>query len=115
MRPKPYPMKCQQCLEHVDDTLVIVEWLSNRHGVHLVETIRIVHSQCQYQYSHPQTMELMDLYDHWLPYWTLSELVEIAHEKTWDNEPVARALFLDYIQHRQLRTKTRGTNANDNT
>ena len=113
MRPQIYPMKCQQCLNHVDDTLVVIEWLSNRNGLHLVESIRIVHSQCQYAYSKPRTMELLDLYDHWLPYWTLEDLVEIAHEKTWDNTEVARAIFTDYIKHRHSRIKPRGTNETD--
>jgi len=96
---------CQQCRSSLDPLTAKVEWLSTMHNTCLVETIRIVHPHCQYEYSHPNTQKMMRLYDHWLPFWTLKDFMEIVDEMEWDNKPVALDIFKDYIHHQQQRAQ----------
>lgn len=99
------PMVCQQCRHPMEDQDVYVEWLCTRNMVSLVETIRLVHPECQYAFSNAKTMKLMDLYDYWLPFNELSEFMEIVHECDWDDKTLAISFMTDYIKHRKLRLK----------
>jgi len=99
------PLICQQCREPMDPLHTKVEWMSNKLYISLVETIRLTHPHCQYQFSHMKTMDMLDLHDHWLPFWSLSEFMEIPEEQDWDNKPIAMAIFKDFIFHQQQRAK----------
>lgn len=96
---------CQHCRSSLDPVKAKVEWLSTMHSTCLVETIRLVHPHCQYEFSHPQTQKMMMLFDHWLPFWTLKDFMEIPDEMDWDNKPIAMAIFKDYIHHQQQRAQ----------
>ena len=48
---------------------------------------------------------MLDLHDHWLPFWSLSEFMEIPEEQVWDNAGVAFAILRDFINHQQMRSK----------
>jgi len=50
-------------------------------------------------------MEALKRNDHWLPFWQLSEFMEIPNDVEWDNEPVAMAMFKDYIKHKNKLSK----------
>ena len=67
--------------------------------------LTLVHPHCQYQFTHPKTMDMLDLHDHWLPFWSLSEFMEIPYEHDWDNKQIAFEIFKDFIHHQQLRSK----------
>lgn len=99
------PMICQQCREEMNPLHAKVEWMSNKLFLSLMETIRLVHPHCQYQFTHPKTMDMLDLHDHWLPFWSLSEFMEIPDEHDWDNKQIAFEIFKDFIHHQQLRSK----------
>ena len=106
-------LNCQQCQEPMDINTAKVEWMSTCVGIHLVETIRIVHPHCQYQFSKSRTLHMLDLYDHWLPLITLGQYMDIPDEKEWDNKTVAMAIFTDLIYHKNLHLK-RGTQDENN-
>lgn len=96
---------CQQCRCTLNPLTAKVEWLSSMHNISLVETIRLVHPHCQYEFSMPKTQKMLQLYDHWLPFWTLRKFMEIPDEMDWDNKPIAMAILEDYINHQQKRAQ----------
>ena len=97
------PMICQQCCDPMDHTKAKVEWLSTFYECSLVETIRVVHPECVYSMTRSRTMELLNLCDHWLPFWQLEQYIDIAKEKKWDNKDLALIFMKEYIQHKQQR------------
>jgi hypothetical protein len=99
------PMICQHCRKELNPLTAKVEWMSNRLFLSMVETIRLVHEECQYEFTHPRTMDLMDYHDHWLPFWHLWDFIEIPKEQDWDNKQIALLIFKDYINHQQQRAK----------
>lgn len=104
--------KCEQCNEPVDVETGKVEWMSTSQDIHLVETIRVVHPHCQYQFSKPRTLHMLDLFDHWLPLVNLGHFVDLIDEKIWDNKPIAIAILNDITYHKNLHL--RGTKDEDN-
>lgn len=96
---------CQQCCQDLDPLKAIVEWMATNERIHCSETIRLVHKSCVYYHSHYRTMEAFKRNDHWLPFWQLSEFMEIPNDVEWDNEPVAMAMFKDYIKHKNKLSK----------
>ena len=96
---------CQQCCQELDPLKAIVEWMATHQGIHLCETIRLVHKSCVYAHSHPNTLELLVRNDHWLPWWELLNFLEIPQEVQWDDSKMAMAIFNDYINHKNKLTK----------
>lgn len=97
-------MICSECGEQLYvNKASIIEWLSTEDGLALADTIRIVHSDCEYSKSRDLLSE--NHFDHWLPLQHIPMFLEIALEMDWDDAVIAISSFNDYINQVQQTNK----------